>query len=204
MKEIPLTRGLYAIVDDDKFDFLNQFKWHALKARDTFYPARHAGIVYEYMHHLIIGFPVTGFVTDHMNRNGLDEQLLNLRQITHRQNLSRKLGRSSEYPGVSFNTTTMRWISSVYINGKSMILGSSSNEFTCFAMYRESIMSIGEELLPEHEEIFRMICPTGEYDYTDNDVNYAEKRQRKEKELLKIQEKVKQRAVQYARMEGVK
>jgi hypothetical protein len=27
-KEIPLTKGYVALVDDDDFDWLSQFKWH--------------------------------------------------------------------------------------------------------------------------------------------------------------------------------
>lgn len=35
MKMIPLTQGEYAIVDDDMFDYLNQWKWYAQRLNNV-------------------------------------------------------------------------------------------------------------------------------------------------------------------------
>ena len=40
MKEIKLTQDKIALVDDDDFEYLNQFKWCANKLRHTFYAFR--------------------------------------------------------------------------------------------------------------------------------------------------------------------
>ena len=40
MKIIELTKGKIALVDDEGFDQLNRYKWHAQKARNTFYACR--------------------------------------------------------------------------------------------------------------------------------------------------------------------
>lgn len=37
---IPLTQGKFAIVDDEDYEYLSQFKWYAEKHRKTFYAAR--------------------------------------------------------------------------------------------------------------------------------------------------------------------
>ena len=39
-KIIPLTQGKVAIVDDEDYEYLNQFKWYADKNTNTFYAAR--------------------------------------------------------------------------------------------------------------------------------------------------------------------
>lgn len=40
MKLIPLTQGKYAKIDDDIFDYLNQWKWHIVNGNNTFYAVR--------------------------------------------------------------------------------------------------------------------------------------------------------------------
>ena len=40
MKKIKLTQNKYALVDDNDFEELNKFKWHALKDENTFYAGR--------------------------------------------------------------------------------------------------------------------------------------------------------------------
>lgn len=37
MKTIQLTQGKIAMVDDEDFERLNQYKWYALKSRNTYY-----------------------------------------------------------------------------------------------------------------------------------------------------------------------
>ena len=91
-KLIPLTQGQCAIVDDEDFDWLNQWKWFAGKtnAGTSFYAQRS---VYEKgpprtvrtikMHKLIL--PGARMV-DHRNGNTLDNRRQNLRSTTHRKN----------------------------------------------------------------------------------------------------------------------
>ena len=62
MKEIQLTQGQVALVDDADFERLNQFKWHAVKGRNTFYAYRHSPMINGerhtiQMHHEVIGYP---------------------------------------------------------------------------------------------------------------------------------------------------
>jgi len=44
MKLIPLTKGKFAMVDDEDYDFLMQWKWCAAKNRNTFYARRGVSI----------------------------------------------------------------------------------------------------------------------------------------------------------------
>lgn len=92
-REIPLTRGLFALVDDEDYESLSQHKWMACGFAGREYAARNApkaggirpspSIVY--MHRVIAGAAV-GQEVDHRNRSRLDNRRSNLRICTHRQN----------------------------------------------------------------------------------------------------------------------
>ena len=104
MKEIKLTQGKVALVDDEDFDELNKYKWCAVKDRTTFYamrkpsqknPARS-------MHRTIMNTP-KGMQVDHINHNGLDNQKHNLRNCTGAENTSNykiPITNTSGYKGV--------------------------------------------------------------------------------------------------------
>jgi len=89
MKQITLTRGKAALVDDDMYIYLNQWKWHAIKGRNTFYAARH--IIrngkrgYITMQHDVLS-DKKGFIIDHIDQNGLNNLRRNLRRVNIRGN----------------------------------------------------------------------------------------------------------------------
>ncbi len=93
MKLIPLTQGKFAIVDaivdDEDYEWLNQYKWCAVRDRGTFYATRtdrtSGKKVNVRMHREIVKVK-QGFQIDHLNGNGLDNQKLNLRICTNAQN----------------------------------------------------------------------------------------------------------------------
>lgn len=91
MKEIPLTRGLFAIVDDEDFEEINKHKWFAQrysKSSYLCYAARRESITFRLilMHRQIMKTP-KGMDCDHINHNTLDNQKSNLRNCTHKENL---------------------------------------------------------------------------------------------------------------------
>ncbi len=82
VRSIELTQGREALVDDEDYDQVSQFKWYAGKIRNTYYAMRTVDHATQYMHTLI-----TGYVkTDHKNGNGLDNRKENLRETTDVQN----------------------------------------------------------------------------------------------------------------------
>jgi hypothetical protein len=84
----------YALVDDDNFDRLNIFRWYALNNGNTTYALRRAGRKTILMHTQII--VTTKPLTDHINHNGLDNRRVNLRGVTHSENMhNRKLNINS-------------------------------------------------------------------------------------------------------------
>lgn len=86
MKTIELTRGKTAIVDDDDYDFLLQWRWIAMPSPGgMWYAARHEGRKVIFMHRVLLGLTASD-ETDHKNRDGLDNRRQNLRRATRTQN----------------------------------------------------------------------------------------------------------------------
>lgn len=123
-KEIDLTQGLKAIVDDDMFDEINQYKWcsHKMRKNRTVYATRLVR-----MHHVVIGFPPPGYVVDHINGNGLDNRRENLRIITNKENVTcRRVlpsNNTSGYRGVSFHKAKKGWDAKIKVNQHAIHLG---------------------------------------------------------------------------------
>jgi len=99
MKEIQLTQGHVALVDDDMFDYLNQWKWYALWAPTTksFYAVRQESRKSERasqkirMSRIVANTP-DGLICDHKDGNTLNNQLYNLRNVTVSQNAMNRAG----------------------------------------------------------------------------------------------------------------
>lgn len=106
MKEIPLTQGRVVIVDDEDYEGLARYKWHALRSRRTWYACRDTQGKTLYIHRVILGAGVEQ--VDHIDGDGLNNQRANLRLCTPSQNHTnaakyRLSNASSRYRGVSRN-----------------------------------------------------------------------------------------------------
>jgi hypothetical protein len=130
MREIPLSKGLVAIVDDDDFEALSQSNWYAKKEGRTYYAYKT-----ERMHSLILRAP-RGMSVDHLDGNGLNNQKSNLRVVTHRVNCQNKHSpKSSIYPGVSWRKDRKKWAAKISIGGKGKYLGQFDNEVDAARAY---------------------------------------------------------------------
>jgi hypothetical protein len=87
MKDIPLTQGKVALVDDDDFERVSAFKWHAHLDHGNWYARRWVKATPStiYLHRFVMDAPC-GVQVDHWNGDGLDCQKSNLRRATHEQN----------------------------------------------------------------------------------------------------------------------
>lgn len=131
MKEIPLTQGKVAIVDDEDYDELSKHKWGYLNVG---YASRysHGGRALQaavYMHVVIMG-KVEGLEIDHVNGNKLDNRRENLRHLTHSQNMQNSIvkGGSSQYKGVCWDRSRSKWLASIYVYKKHVMLGRFTDE----------------------------------------------------------------------------
>lgn len=73
------------MVDDEDFEYLNQWKWTAHRIGNDWYATRGEKKKIIYMHREILRTP-KGMLTDHIDMDGLNNQKKNLRICTHQQN----------------------------------------------------------------------------------------------------------------------
>lgn len=91
MKQIPLTKGKFAIVDGDDFKILSTFNWQACPKKGKFYAVRMLPRNGQkprpriYMHASVYGAIPFSFQIDHRNGNSLDNRRCNLRIATQSQ-----------------------------------------------------------------------------------------------------------------------
>ncbi len=141
MKSILLTRGKSALVDDEDFDRVNPFKWHAVKTSSGNYyaarygPGKKGSREYIYMHGFILGCKGP----DHRNGDGLDNRRENLRPATHQQNLQGKCRKrantSSKYRGVFWAVREGKWMAAIHVGKRKPYLGSFSDELEAARAY---------------------------------------------------------------------
>lgn len=86
MKELSLTSGQFALIDDVDYDKVSSRRWHAYKSSNSWYCRTNIGKKHISLHAFL--FPVPkGFVVDHIDGNGLNNQRANLRQATQAENM---------------------------------------------------------------------------------------------------------------------
>jgi hypothetical protein len=133
-REIPLTQGKVALVDDEDYVRVSLKKWHARRWGQTWYARR--GLAkkgaLEGMHTFILGPPPSpGLQIDHINGHGLDNRKANLRWVTPQQNAMNRRDRRgvSKYRGVYFNPKRKKpWYSKFEKDGKAVWVGSFATE----------------------------------------------------------------------------
>lgn len=139
MMKIPLTRGLLALIDDDMYDRVSYFKWHARKIHNTFYAISQFGTKKIKMHQLIMGFPYSHI--DHKDNDGLNNTVANLRHATNKENgmnRRKQAETSSQYKGVSWNKKARKWQAYISVDRKRKHLYFTDNETSATIAYNEA------------------------------------------------------------------
>jgi hypothetical protein len=153
IKEIHLVGGVVVLIDDDIFDYLMQFKWYAWWSRSNRYVRR--SIKKENgrwsaisMHQEVMG-KKDGYIIDHIDGNGLNNQRSNLRHVTNRQNCQNKhTYKTSKYPGVAWKSYRCEWESNIRVDGVNRALGYFKTELEAFLVYKNAVKKLtGEEVL---------------------------------------------------------
>lgn len=134
-REIPLTQGYVALVDDADYEWLSQWKWHVAKNKSHATPYAHRAIVGTHGKKLLMARAIldapAGLCVDHINGNTLDNRRCNLRLATVSQNTANRHAvrpSSSPFTGVSWNKQRSMWKAQIEHMGKGQYLGLFADE----------------------------------------------------------------------------
>lgn len=129
MREIPLTQGKVALVDDEDYERVSALKWYAMFLNGTtFYAASWVGGKNVYLHRFVLRLPPRIPIIDHKNHDGLDCRKGNLRLCDKSQNAANRKKRrvgSSKFKGVCLDRSRgdrpSKWLAYIGAGGKTRI-----------------------------------------------------------------------------------
>lgn len=151
MKRIPLTQGKFAIVDDEDYRHLIQWKWYLYRAGNKQYAVRNiswrsnTGMLKRRiirMHRVIMHPPKNRYI-DHINHNGIDNRKSNMRNCTSRENQGNRLVSnhcSSKYKGV--NRHDGKWQARIGYKYKQLYIGFYDTEIEAAEAYNQKAIEI--------------------------------------------------------------
>lgn len=130
-KQIPLTQGQVALVDDEDFERVMQSRWQAgRRHNDMFYASRYVYLgphhyTRELLHRFILNAPPDKQV-DHIDGNPLNCVRSNLRIASHGDNQHNR-GKSrvnkSGYKGIFWHSIGKKWCAQIKVNRHCYHLG---------------------------------------------------------------------------------
>jgi len=138
MKEIPLTQGYVAIVDDEDYERVSAYKWSSQVFNMKNGPVLVYGIrcvkvgsswTTMRLHRFILCAAKGKFI-DHIDGDGLNNTRDNLRFCTRIENARncRHRNETSQYRGVFWAKDRAKWRSKIKISGKQIDLGHFTDE----------------------------------------------------------------------------
>ena len=163
MRELELSGGNSCLVDDDDYDFLNQFKWWCSDNGDGYKCARRthpaAGKPDIRMHRMLTA-AMPGDMVDHKDGNSLNNQRSNLRLCTRSQNTANSKPQESKkysnYRGVSVvkdrTKTRQYWTAQARKDGVLHHVG-------CFPTEEDAALAYDKKAVELHGEFAKINFP---------------------------------------------
>lgn len=165
MREIHLTQGKVAMVDDDDYEELAKFKWCAQEIARKWYAVRarpYNGKRQHVLMHREILDGEEGMEIDHKDGDGLNNVRSNLRSATHQQNQRNRpknRNNTSGYKGVTWDKRKGKWMAKIYCDGKHIFLGYYKNAEEAGQAYDDAAKELHGDFArpnnPTREEVSR-------------------------------------------------
>lgn len=150
MKQIALSRGKYAMVDDGDYPVLSRYTW---SCDSNGYAVRHE-TKQEYgmnkrkmvkMHRQVFHAPEGQYI-DHINRDKLDNRKCNLRIVdnhTNQRNTKVSTLNTSGFKGVYWDKKYKRWCARMTHYGKRIFGGGFCNKIEAVKAYERLVLAYG-------------------------------------------------------------
>jgi hypothetical protein len=136
IRQIPLSRGRFAIVDAADFEWLSRYHWTCRGGTNPYAARIERGRII-WMHREIMQTP-PGLVCDHIDAVSLNNRRCNLRNCDRRQNsqnVPKRAHATSCYKGVSWDTRAGKWRAKIKSHGKAYELGLFVSEIEAALAY---------------------------------------------------------------------
>lgn len=159
-KEIALSKGKVAIVDDADYEYLSQWKWYAKNCGTVWYAMRGQRVgkrTKQLSMHRILLDPADDIMVDHVNLDGLDNRRENLRTCTKAENMRNdgiRVNSKSGFKGVHWDKNRQRWVAYITTDGKRKHLGRFDNIEQAVRAYDVAAREL-------HGEFARLNSPEG-------------------------------------------
>lgn len=140
---IPLTQGYEAVIDVADLPIIEGINFCAFVRPNTIYAVsryKKGGMM-----HQIINRTFDGFVTDHIDGNGLNNRRSNLRTALQSENLQNKRkykNNTSGFKGVSWHSSSKKWRATISAGGVRAHLGSFETPEEAYKAYCEASKSV--------------------------------------------------------------
>lgn len=151
MKEIKLSKGKVALVDDEDYEYLNQYRWYAEKVICCKVPKYYARREIRLtdgtktkimMHNVILGFKGV----DHKDGNSLNNQKENLRSATNSQNNTNRIVKKITQTGFrGCEKNKKGFLAKISFEGKRHYLGYFKNLIDAARAYNEKASELHGE-----------------------------------------------------------